>query len=73
MTVKMENVTFETAIAELEKIVEEMEKGNLPLERALQLYEQGVKYTAFCKKELSKAQLKLEELTAPKKEETTEV
>ena len=47
MTVKMENVTFETAITELEKIVEEMEKGNLPLERALQLYEQGVKYTAF--------------------------
>ena len=72
MTVKMENVTFETAIAELEKIVEEMEKGNLPLERALQLYEQGVQYTAVCKKELSKAQLKLEELTAPKKEETTE-
>ena len=72
MTVKMENVTFETAIAELEKIVEEMEKGNLPLERALQLYEQGVKYTAFCKKELSKEKLKLEELTAPKKEETTE-
>ena len=52
--------------------MEEMEKGNLPLERALQLYEQGVKYTAFCKKELSKAQLKMEELTAPKKEETTE-
>ena len=72
MTVKMENITFETAIAELEKIVEEMEKGNLPLERALQLYEQGVKYTAFCNKELSQAQLKLEELTASKKEEKAE-
>ena len=72
MTVKMENLTFETAIAELERIVEEMEKGNLPLERALQLYEQGVKYTSFCKKELSKAQLKLEELTTAKKEETAE-
>ena len=52
--------------------MEEMEKGNLPLERALQLYEQGVKYTAFCKKELSQAQLKLEELTASKKEEKAE-
>lgn len=54
MTVKMENVTFETAITELEKIVEEMEKGNLPLERALQLYEQGVKYTAFAKRNCRK-------------------
>ena len=68
----MEKLTFEAAVLELEKIVEEMEKGNLPLERSLELYEQGVKYTAFCRKELVKAQLKLEELTAPKKEETTE-
>ncbi len=68
----MEKMTFETAIAELEKIVEEMEKGNLPLERSLELYEKGVKYTAFCKNELLKAQLKLEELTAAKKADAEE-
>ena len=68
----MEKLTFEAAISELEKIVEEMEKGNLPLERSLELYEQGVKYTAFCKNELVKAQLKLEELTGAKKAETAE-
>lgn len=68
----MEKMTFETAIAELEKIVEEMEKGNLSLERSLELYEKGVKYTAFCKNELTKAQLKLEELTSAKKAENEE-
>ncbi len=68
----MEKMTFETAIVELEKIVEEMEKGNLSLERSLELYEKGVKYTAFCKNELMKAQLKLEELTSAKKAETEE-
>lgn len=67
-----EKLTFETAIIELEKIVEEMEKGNLSLERSLELYEQGVKYTAFCKKELAKAQLKLEELSVKKTERTAE-
>ena len=67
----MEKMTFETAIAELEKIVEEMEKGNLSLDRSLELYEKGVKYTAFCKNELLKAQLKLEELTASKKTENS--
>ena len=68
----MEKMTFDTAIVELEKIVEEMEKGNLSLERSLELYEKGVKYTAFCKNELMKAQLKLEELTSAKKAETEE-
>ncbi len=68
MEAQKEKMTFETAVAELEKIVEEMEKGNLPLERSLELYERGVRYTAYCKKELKRAQLKLEELTAPKKQ-----
>ncbi len=67
----MEQMTFETALAKLEEIVAEMEKGNLSLERALELYEQGVKYTAYCKEELVKAQLKLEEL-APQKAPRTE-
>lgn len=66
----MEKMTFEIAIVELEKIVAEMEKGNLSLERSLELYEKGVQYTAFCKNELLKAQLKLEELTATKKSES---
>ncbi len=66
----MEQMTFETALAKLEEIVAEMEKGNLSLERALELYEQGVKYTAYCKEELVKAQLKLEELTPQKAPQT---
>ena len=72
MEAQKEKMTFETAGAELEKIVEEMEKGNLPLERSLELYERGVKYTVYCKKELKKAQLKLEELTGAKKQEPEE-
>ena len=66
----MEQMTFETALAKLEEIVAEMEKGNLSLERTLELYEQGVKYTAYCKEELVKAQLKLEELVPQKAPQT---
>ena len=68
----MEEMTFETAMAELEKIVEELEKGNLSLERSLELYEKGIHYAVFGKNELKKAHLKLEELTAAKKTEADE-
>ena len=68
----MEEMTFETAMAELEKIVEELEKGNLSLERSLELYEKGIRYAVFGKNELKKAHLKLEELTAAKKTDADE-
>ena len=45
----MEEVKFEKALERLEKIVEELESGNIPLEEALKKYEEGVKLCRICK------------------------
>ena len=51
--------TFEQALEELETIVKEMEQGNLPLEQAVQKYEQGVKQSKFCLDLLEKTEQKM--------------
>lgn len=58
----MEDMSFEKALSELEKIIGQLEQGELSLEQSIQVYEQGVKLTAFCNKELKGAKLKIEEL-----------
>lgn len=57
-----EKKTFEKSLAELEKIVEQLEKGDLSLEKSLSLYEKGIGLTASCKEELQKAKLKIQQL-----------
>ena len=52
----------------LQQIVEKLEAGSLPLEESLKLYEEGVKLTDFCDKELKGAKLKISELKAPQGE-----
>ena len=64
-----QQLSFEKAMAELEKIVAKLEKGNLTLEQSLELYEKGTKLSAVCHKTLQSAQLKIEEIT--KQEEKT--
>lgn len=44
----MENLTFEQAMAELEKIVNELNSGGSPLEKTVELYEKGVKLSDYC-------------------------
>ncbi len=51
---------FETALAELEALVEQMEEGDLSLEESLKLFERGVTLTAECQKALAEAQRKVE-------------
>ena len=51
---------FEECLQRLEKIVDELEKGEVPLERALQLFEEGVDMTRSCRKELDEAEGKVE-------------
>lgn len=53
---------FEQSAAKLEKIITQMEQGDLPLEKTISLYEQGVKLTRECAKQLEQAKLKIEEL-----------
>ena len=56
----MAEQSFEKALAELEEIVAKMEKGGLPLNDSLSLFEKGVKLARFLREELEKAEKKIE-------------
>jgi exodeoxyribonuclease VII small subunit len=51
---------FEQALEELEKLVERLERGDLPLEEALKAFERGVALTRHCQASLQAAQQKVE-------------
>lgn len=51
---------FEDSLERLEKIVNELEKGELPLEKSLALFEEGVQLSNSCRKELDAAEGKIE-------------
>jgi exodeoxyribonuclease VII small subunit len=51
---------FEECLLRLEKIVDELEKGNVPLEQAIKLFEEGVKLSNSCRQELEAAEGKVE-------------
>lgn len=51
---------FEESLARLEQIVAAMEKGSLPLEEALERYEEGVRLAGFCARTLDAAERKIE-------------
>lgn len=56
----MTKKSFETALKELEQIVEQLEAGDLPLERSLELFEQGVKLSRDCQQRLDEAENRVE-------------
>jgi exodeoxyribonuclease VII small subunit len=51
---------FEECLQRLEIIVKEMERGDLPLEQSLKLFEEGVSLSGSCQKELEEAEGKVE-------------
>jgi exodeoxyribonuclease VII small subunit len=55
-------LSFETGLQQLEAIVKEMESGELPLERALELFERGMKLSDACRKQLEEAETRVEVL-----------
>jgi exodeoxyribonuclease VII small subunit len=55
-----EPLTFEAGLQQLEAIVKEMESGDLPLERALDLFERGMKLSESCRKQLQDAESRVE-------------
>jgi exodeoxyribonuclease VII small subunit len=58
--VKADKVPFEEAIAKLESIVGQLEEGDLPLEKSLELFEEGVKLTRGCVQRLDAAERRIE-------------
>jgi len=63
MTEDKQSPSFEAGLEELERIVKELEKGDLPLERSLSLFESGMKLSGECKKMLEEAETRVEILT----------
>lgn len=53
---------FESSLVSLERIVREMEQGDLPLERSLELFEQGVRLSRECQERLDEAERRIEVL-----------
>ncbi len=56
----MEFKDFEQGLSRLEHIVGELEKGDLALEKALQLFEEGFKISKLCTSKLEEAERKVE-------------
>ena len=55
-------LTFEQALAELEKIVATLESGQAPLEQSIALYERGAALKALCEQRLEAARLRVEKI-----------
>ena len=53
---------FEECLQRLEQILEQLEKGDIPLEQSLQLFEEGMKLSTSCRKELEEAEGRVEVL-----------
>lgn len=58
----METLSFEDAFTQLEAAVAALQDGQLPLERALDYYEQGMKLARQCQSLLEQAELRVEQL-----------
>jgi exodeoxyribonuclease VII small subunit len=59
-------VKFEQAMARLEAIVVELEKGDLPLDESLKIFEEGIRLSKNCLKVLEEAERKIEVLVQDK-------
>jgi exodeoxyribonuclease VII small subunit len=57
-----ESISFEDAIRRLGQIVEQLERGDLPLEQSLTLFEQGTKLARVSQQRLDRAEKRIEEL-----------
>ncbi len=53
---------FEASLEALEQIVRELERGDLPLEKSLELFEQGIRLSRECQERLSQAERRIEVL-----------
>ena len=63
----MPEIKFEKAITRLESIVEELERGDLNIDKSLEIFEEGIKMSRACSKKLNEAEAKIEKLTKSEK------
>lgn len=60
------DLSFEDALKQLEKIVAELESGQAPLEKSLELYKHGAELKALCEARLEAARLQVEKISLNK-------
>lgn len=65
-----EKLTFEQAIDQLEKVVAELEGGQMPLEKSIKSFEDGMSLVKKCEDQLKKAQGKVEKIVSTASDET---
>jgi exodeoxyribonuclease VII small subunit len=65
----MGEIKFEKAIQRLEKIVDDLETGELDIDKSLEIFEEGIKMSRVCSNKLSEAEAKIEKLTRDQKGE----
>lgn len=58
--------SFEEQLAELEKVVEQLERGDLPLEDSVGLFERGMQLSEACKGQLASAESRIQVLLNPR-------
>ena len=69
----MPKKSFEQSLRQLEKIVEELESGDLPLEKAIKKFEEGIQLSRYCSQKLDETEERINLLMKDDSGEVTEV
>lgn len=67
MAEKNKDIKFEKAMKRLEDIVEQLEKGELDIDKSLEIFEEGISMSRLCSEKLNEAEQKIEKLTQKRK------
>lgn len=73
MAKSKEELSFETAMEQLEEIVEKLEEGEVPLEKALEFYQKGMDLSKYCHDTLQKAENQLTKMMTDEGEKAFEL
>ncbi|WP_208454644.1 exodeoxyribonuclease VII small subunit [Jannaschia marina] len=71
MADEIESLSFEEALAQLEEVVTQLDSGDVPLERSIELYARGAKLKEHCDAKLKAAEEKVAQITLDAKGEPT--
>lgn len=64
------DLSFEDAIKEIETIVQKLEQGDVPLEKAIEYFQEGIKLSQICKEKLTKVEKQMTSILNEQGEET---
>lgn len=72
MSAAEKEISFEQALARLEEVVKELEDGRLPLDKSLELFEEGINLSRICEGRLAAAEQRISILTIDEKGAVTQ-